>query len=130
MIDQNLKQSVESFARDLADKAKSFVKDISELEVRTFTTPNDAMARLTESKQIEDPLLKQQMRLRAYTRVSFDCDTIMCVPVDQDDQVDMAVWDLHQTMVNQAMEHRATMLRTLGEALTSALRALTQVDEY
>jgi hypothetical protein len=34
------------------------------------------------------------------------------------------VWDLHQTVVKQAMENRTTMIKTVGEAAASALKAL------
>ena len=41
MTEITLKEAVKKFARDLAQKVNSFVTDVSELEVRTFTTPAD-----------------------------------------------------------------------------------------
>jgi len=62
--------------------------------------------------------------LRAYTRIAFDSDTIVCLPVNDSGQIDGAVWDMHQAAVNQALQNRATMLRTIGDAAASALDAL------
>jgi len=128
MADQELKAAVEKFARDLADKAQSFVNDITELEVRTYTTPSEQPATVASSSPLDDPTTAARMKLRAYTKISFDCDTVMCVPINRDEQVDSALWEVHQTMVNQAMEHRAELLRTMGEALGAAVRALQQVE--
>jgi len=49
------------------------------------------------------------------------------VPVDSNDQVDRSVWDMHQTMVNQALRTRESMLKAMGDALSSALAALERL---
>ncbi len=76
---------------------------------------------------LADQELADKLRLRAYTRIDFDCDTTVCLPVDANDQIDRSVWDMHQSMVSQALQTRETMLRTMGDALTSALDALQRV---
>jgi hypothetical protein len=128
MAESELKNAIEKFAKDLATKAESFVDDISALEVRTFTTPSAGFTSLAGQRlDLTDPAALQQVQLRAYTKIDFDCDTTICVPVDANDQIDRSVWDMHQTMVSQALKTRESMLRTMGDALSSALSALQRV---
>lgn len=128
MAEHELKHAIEKFARDLANKAETFVSDISTLEVRTFTTPSAQITDLAGNElNLNDPALVGKLQLRAYTKIDFDCDTTICLPVDANDQIDRSVWDMHQSMVNQALRTRETMLAAMGEALTSALEALQRV---
>ncbi|MGC9467376.1 MAG: hypothetical protein ACP5HS_02175 [Anaerolineae bacterium] len=128
MAEGDLKNAIEKFAKDLATKAETFVTDVSALEIRTFTTPSAQISNLAGVElDLADPGLVDKLKLRAYTKVDFDCDTTICLPVDDNDQIDRSVWDIHQSMVNQALKSRETMLRAMGEALTSALEALRRV---
>jgi hypothetical protein len=128
MSESELKNAIEKFTKDLAGRAETFVKDISTLEVRTFTTPSAQIAELAGHElDLNDPGLAGKLQLRAYTRIDFDCDTTVCLPVDANDQIDRAVWDIHQSMVIQALKTRETMLRAMGEALASAVEALHRV---
>jgi hypothetical protein len=125
MAEGDLRHAIERFTKDLATKAESFVSDISTLEVRTFTMPSTQITALAGDEfDLLDPVLAEGLRLRAYTRVAFDCDTTVCLPVDENDQIDRSVWDIHQAMVSQALDTREKMLRTMGDALSSALEAL------
>jgi hypothetical protein len=125
MGESDLRHAIERFTKDLAAKAESFVGDISTLEVRTFTMPSTQITVLAgDELDLMDPELVERLRLRAYTRVAFDCDTTVCLPVDENDQIDRSVWDIHQAMVSQALDTREKMLRTMGDALSAALDAL------
>ncbi len=123
---KDLKASVQKFASDLAAKVENFVTDISELEVRTYTIAEGKFAAvLDDPKKKNDKVITGEgVQLRAYTRIAFDSDTIVCLPVNDSGQIDGAVWDMHQAAVNQALQNRATMLRTIGDAAASALDAL------
>lgn len=123
---KDLRTSVETFASELAAKVESFVTDISELEVRTYTITEGKFATVLDDpkKKNDKTLSGEGVKLRAYTRIAFDSDTIVCLPVNDSGQIDGAVWDMHQSMVNQALQNRAAMLRTIGEAAASALDAL------
>jgi hypothetical protein len=123
---KDLKVSVQTFASELAAKVESFVTDISELEVRTYTITEGQFAKVLDdpNKKNDKVVSGQGVQLRAYTRIAFDSDTIVCLPVNDSGQIDGAVWDMHQAAVNQALQNRATMLRTLGDAAASALDAL------
>lgn len=128
MAESELKSAIEKFAQDLANRAETFVGDISTLEIRTFTTPSTQIVNLADDGlDFNDPGLAGKLRLRAYTKIDFDCDTTICLPVDSNDQIDRSVWDMHQSMVNQALKTRETMLQAMGQALSSALEALQRI---
>mgnify|MGYP006311892089 CR=1 FL=1 len=128
MNESELKQAVEKFTRDLAHKAESFVEDVTTLEVRTFTTPGSEMMALSGRElKLDEVNPSGPMQLRAYTKVDFDSDTTICLPMDANDQVDRSVWDMHQAMVSQALQSRESMMRSMGEALASALDALQRI---
>ena len=125
-VTKDLKASVQKFASDLATKVETFVGDVSELEVRTYTITEGQLATV-----VDDPnnggdklVTGDAVQLRAYTRIAFDSDTIVCLPVNESGQIDGAVWDMHQATVEQALESRAKMLRAIGDAAASALDAL------
>jgi hypothetical protein len=122
-----LQDAVKKYAADLAEKVNTFITDVTVLEVRTYTTPADQVAVLVKGKAEADFAELQtegKVALRAYTRVSFDGDTIVCAPTDTCGEVNQSVWDLHQATVQQAMENRAAMIKSVGEAAASALKAL------
>ncbi|MDF1514124.1 MAG: hypothetical protein P1S60_09985 [Anaerolineae bacterium] len=130
MPEQDLRHAITKFTSDLAAKAESFVNDITTLEVRTFTTSANKITALAgNGLDLEGPVDTSQMQLRAYTKINFDCDTTICLPVDANNQVDRSVWDMHQTMVEQALKSRQAMLATMGDALSSALKALQLASE-
>ncbi len=123
---KDLKTSVQKFASDLAVKVETFVADISELEVRTYTITEGQFASVVDddSKSGGGGVSGDGVQLRAYTRIAFDSDTVVCLPVNESGQIDGAVWDMHQASVHQALENRAAMLRAIGDAAASALDAL------
>lgn len=130
MAKSDLVRAIESFTKDLAEKAETFVQDVTNLEVRTFTSPkSEIMMLATDALDASNQEMMHKVELRAYTKIDFDSDTTVCVPVDENDQVDRAVWDIHHSMVDQALTNREAMLRSMGDALTSALRALQQLGE-
>jgi len=130
MPEQDLRRAITKFTSDLAAKAESFVNDITTLEIRTFTTSSSKITAIAgNGLDLEGPIDASQMQLRAYTKINFDCDTTICLPVDANNQVDRSVWDMHQTMVDQALKSRQALLATMGDALSSALKALQLASE-
>lgn len=121
----NLQEAVKKFASDLGDKVESFISDVSELEVRTYTTPADqAEAFVKGQADFAEILTEGKAALRAYTSVSFDGDTTVWVPTDATGQIDKSMWSLHQVIVEQAMANRTNMIEAVGKAATAALSAL------
>jgi len=121
----DLNQAVKKFASDLGDRVESFISDISELEVRTYTTTADQAETFVRGQaDFAEFLTEGKAALRAYTRVSFDGDTTVWAPTDAAGEVNKSVWDLHQVIVERAMDNRTKMIETVGKASKSALEAL------
>ncbi len=118
-----LQDAVKKYAADLAAKLNSFVQDISTLEVRTYTTPVDQVPIDLSSNKIQT---EGKATLRAYTTIGLDGDTTALAPLDAAGEVNQAVWALHQEMVKQALDNRTQMIKTMGDAAASALKALGQ----
>jgi len=119
----DLQDAVKKFASDLASKLNSFMEDISSLEVRTYTTPADQVPTDLSGDKIKT---EGKAALRAYTAIGLDGDTTVLAPTDAAGEVNAAIWELHQTMVKQALDNRATMIQTMGDAAAAALKALGQ----
>lgn len=121
----NLQEAVKKFASDLGDKVENFISDVSELEVRTYTTPADQAETFVKGEaDFAQILTEGKASLRAYTSVSFDGDTTIWVPTDESGQIDKSMWNLHQVTVEQAMANRTNMIEAVGKAATAALNAL------
>jgi len=118
-----LQDAVKKYATDLAGKLNSFMDDISTVEVRTYTTPADQVPTDLSGDKIKT---EGKAVLRAFTAIKLDGDTTVLAPIDAAGEVNAAIWELHQTMVKQALENRTTMIKTMGEAAASALKALGQ----
>ena len=115
----DLQQAVKKFSQDLAQKLESFIDDISTLQVRTYTTSADQIETFVSAQGQSDAAT-----LRAFTSIAFDGDTTVCVPMEASGEVNSSVWELHQTIVQQALANRTEMIRTIGDAASSALKAL------
>jgi hypothetical protein len=125
MAEISLQDAVKKFASDLAEKVNTFITDISELEVRTYTTPADQIEiPITGQVNFSDVMTEGKVALRAYTRVSFDGDTTVWAPMEASGEVNRSVWELHQSIVQQALRNRADMIQAIGDASASALKAL------
>lgn len=126
----DLQEAVKKFASDLGEKVNSFISDVSELEVRTYTTPADQVETFVKGQaDFAEILTEGKVALRAYTSVAFDGDTTVWVPTDVAGQVSKPVWDVHQAIVEQAMANRAAMIEAVGKAAAAALRALGATGE-
>ncbi len=126
----SLPEAVQKFASDLAERVEDFVQDISVLEVRTYTTPQDQVKVLISDRPDMTVIANEgNVALRAYTQVSLDGDTTICVPEQADGTVDKGVWEIHTQMVEQAMAHRVKLMASMGEAASAALNALQQARE-
>lgn len=118
-----LQDAVKKYAADLAGKLNSFMQDISTLEVRTYTTPADQVAVDLSAEKIKT---EGKATLRAYTSIRLDGDTTVLAPTEAAGEISQAVWELHQAVVKQALENRTAMIKAMGEAAASALKALGQ----
>ena len=124
MADNNLLQAVAKFADQLAVKINDFANNIATLEVYTFTTKPNEIPPFSDKLELADLSQDARAALRAYTRIAFDGDMGIWLPVNDAGVVDRSVWDLHQAMVQQAMANRRAMIQSVSEAASSALKAL------
>ncbi len=130
MAEGELQASVKKFAGDLAGKIKSFIEDVTVLEVRTYTIAADQAPQLINNRPDFGQIATQgAVVLRAYTQVSFDGDTTVCVPVDAAGAVDTTLWALHQQTLAQATANRNAMIEAIGKAAAAALQALKATQE-
>lgn len=107
----DLVDSLHGLARKLGETISGALADMSNLEVRTYVTADMDQFFVDEGTM-------RGAELRAYTRISLDGDTLVCVP-ERDGEVDRAVLDIHTTMVRQAQDARMELLRTLVQVTSS-----------
>jgi len=118
-----LQDAVKKYAKDLAAKLNDFVEDISTLEVRTYTTPADQVPIDITEEKIKT---EGKAALRAFTAISLDGDTTVLAPTDAAGEINQSIWELHQATLKQALDNRAQMIKTMGDAAAAALKALGQ----
>ena len=125
MAEITLQDAVKKFASDLAEKVNTFITDVTVLEVRTYTTPADQVEIFVKGQaDFAEILTEGKATLRAYTSVALDGDTTVWVPTEASGEISGSVWELHQAIVQQAMDNRTAMIKAMGEAASSALKAL------
>jgi hypothetical protein len=103
--------SLKEFVGKLGRTISGALEDMTTLEVQTYSA-SDMKSIFVENGH----LLGAQ--LRAYTRISLDGDTIVCVP-ERDGEIDKEMFEIHQAAVKQAQEARAELMRTIVQAATS-----------
>ncbi len=109
-----LTNSIRQFPDGLAEALAGAARDITSLEVRTYTTDDlDSVGQ----KGVEN------VQLRALTRIAFDGDTDVFVP-QRAGEINSQVWKLHLDMVRQARLNRAESLQTLTEMAANLLKSL------
>jgi hypothetical protein len=101
------------FVEKLGAYMSKALDDATSLEVATYTS-DDIGSVVYESGKFAG-----SARLRALTRVKVDGDSLVCVPQDEDGQVDMALWQIHLDMVRQAQETRNELMKTLVSAASN-----------
>jgi hypothetical protein len=122
-----LKEAQENLARMLAQVSERVghtiqhaIDDASSLEVSTYVS--------RDMEQVEYDTEQGRFtggaRLRALTRISIDGDTMICLPEDEDGELDLALWQIHTEMVRRAQENRTELLRTAFAAVGGLLDPL------
>ncbi|MCP4165202.1 MAG: hypothetical protein GY759_04820 [Chloroflexi bacterium] len=114
---KKLEMALQHFADQLGNVMAKAVDDASSLEVRTYVS--DDLSQVTAD--VENAAI-----LRAFTRISIDGDTVVCVP-EQEGDIDGDLWSIHLDTVKQAQSNRADMLKAAAAAATSLLEALKVV---
>ncbi len=114
---EQVRNSLKNALEAMGKKFVEFADEVTTLEVRTFVSDRIEDVRPDGAKGFENA---QQ---RAMTRIEFDGDTQMVVPVDAG-QLDEALWKIHLQTVEAAQAHRAAMLKTIGELVQGFIPTL------
>ncbi|MBI3942690.1 MAG: hypothetical protein HY326_06725 [Chloroflexi bacterium] len=111
----NLARSLQDLVDKLGTALSKAVDNISSLEVKTYVS--DDLENVTISGgQVTGA------KLRAWTRIDADGDTIMCVP-ERDGEIDEALWQMHADMIQRAQANRAELLRASIAAVSGFFKA-------
>jgi len=118
---KEVKERIEESLNELADRAKktlsTALSDVSSIEVLTYVSDD------MDSISYEGGKFTGQAQLRAMTRIEADGDAMVCVP-RSGGRMDAELWQVHKDMVEQALSHRAEMIKTISSALVGLLDAL------
>ncbi len=115
--------SIVAVSQSLAQKLGEAVKDLSTLDVKTYTSSDD----------FDKPSTSR--RIRAKTQISIDGDVEVIVPqrkrqpqegeAPQDGvEIDMELWGVHKDMVALAQANRVEFLKALGEITGTIIKSL------
>jgi hypothetical protein len=110
----NVRDSLANFAKSIASALSEAAKDVSSLEVKTFTSGAEDLGKLTYTPTTNQLEGSTTLRLRALTHISFDGDVAICLP-EKDGQLDKEVWEIHSSMVAQAHTNRAEFFKAVSE---------------
>jgi len=102
--------------QQLTDSIVSFAKNVTSLEVATFTADDmDTTQYDTDTRRFG-----AGAKQRALTHISIDGDTKVCVPL-KEGELDTTIWEIHNATVQQACANRAEMIRIFTELLNTVL---------
>lgn len=97
------------------DKLAEGFENITDLQVRTYTSQNLADAAFPS----RDQPAGRNINARAMTVVHLNGNTDVVVPMNDQDQLNSALWKVHKETVEQAWQNRAELLRVLADILAS-----------
>ena len=97
-----------AFIFKLGETLARAATDVASLQVSTWVAGDLRAATIQGDKVIG-------AELRACTQHSLDGDTVVLIP-EREGEVDSRVWEIHSSMVRQAQETRAELLKTLVSA--------------
>ena len=109
--------AIQNFLSKIGQVLSDALEDATSLEVKTYST--DAIEQITSYKN--GVFTGGQPRLRAFTHIALDGDTVVCVPEDSG-EIDEALWKIHTDMVQQAQASRADLLKAAVSALSGLVK--------
>ncbi|MCA9651361.1 MAG: hypothetical protein H6712_10700 [Myxococcales bacterium] len=105
--------SLRGFVAKLGERISSALDDMAHLEIKTYVTSE--MDRIqVRGDDVEGA------QLRAYTRIALDGDMVVCLP-ERDGEIDRAILEIHQRMVQQAQTTRTELMKTIVQAAASLM---------
>ncbi len=117
---EGLVGAITEVAGKLGTALKSAIDDAATLEVATYVSHDlDGVVYDTEQRKFSG-----KVRLRALTRINIDGDTLLCLPENEDGEIDRELWEIHREMVERAQSNRNELLKTALSAATGLLDSL------
>lgn len=104
----SLGSSVQQFVTKVGDFLGKALEDAGSLEISTYVSDEISQVRFEQGKL-------SGARLRAFTYIKVDGDTLVCLP-EEDGEVDTELWNIHLEMVQQAQASRAEFIKTVVSA--------------
>lgn len=117
----DLIKSLQETAAKLTEALAKVADDVTTLQVSTYVADQvEAVKYDTANKTLTGGA---GLQLRALTHICFDGDTVICVPMKKE-EVDEALWKLHNETVAQAQTNRQQFIKTMSEAAASLISAI------
>jgi len=104
----SLGTGIQQFVNKVGDFLGKALEDAGSLEISTYVSDEISQVRFEQGKL-------SGARLRAFTYIKVDGDTLVCLP-EQDGEVDTELWNIHLQMVQQAQDSRAEFIKTVVSA--------------
>lgn len=104
--------SMQQFVQKLSAFLSAAIDNAATLEITSYTSQNMSQVQVQGGKVTG-------AQLRALTSLRIDGDVVQIVPVDENNDVDTALWEIHLEMVKQAQASRAELLRSAVSAASS-----------
>jgi hypothetical protein len=104
--------SMQQFVQKLSAFLSAAIDNAATLEVSSYTSRNMDQVQVQGGKVTGG-------QLRALTSLRIDGDVVQVVPVDENNDVDTALWAVHLEMVKQAQASRAELIRSAVSAVSS-----------
>ncbi|HSF80802.1 MAG TPA: hypothetical protein VLA49_06190 [Anaerolineales bacterium] len=103
--------ALQQFMTKLGEVLSNALDDAANLEITTYVSEDIAATEVKEGKV-------EGARLRAYTRIKIDGDTLVILP-EEEGEVDTELWAVHMQIVQQAQANRAEFLKTVISAASN-----------
>ncbi|NJM07924.1 hypothetical protein HC891_19630 [Candidatus Gracilibacteria bacterium] len=115
-LQENLVKTLREFSTKLNDTMQQAIDNAATLEVKTYVADAVEDVRFSDEEVVGG-------QLRALTRVALDGDTQVVVPT-RGDVLDEQLWEIHRSMVQQALTNRAEMVRAITAAAAGLFSAI------
>jgi hypothetical protein len=116
-----LVESLKGTAAKLTEALAKAVEDVTTLQVTTYVA--DEVDTVKYDPQVRALAGGAGLHLRALTHIRFDGDTSVCVPLKKE-EIDEALWKLHNETVAQAQLNRQQFIQTMAEAAANLIKAI------
>lgn len=104
--------TMQQFVQKLSAFLSAAIDNAATLEVSSYTSAHMDQVQVQGGKVTG-------ANLRAMTSLRIDGDIVQVVPVNEENEVDTALWEVHLEMVKQAQASRAELIRSAVSAVSS-----------